>query len=269
MLRNSLIFLLPLTLSACPREQALTGAEAREAVQQASLSSQSDGVAATSIDIATNFTIGQGVEAAAEELRQFVGSQLPCARVSLEQATLTVQYGANPGSCAYRGHTFSGTHSITLSKNEMAEVEVHHVWDKLSNGRVEVDGVADVTWSFANKSRHVVHSATWRDLRSGVSGQGSGDRLQRVLEGGLEEGIRVDGSLSWTGAKGNWDLGIDGVELRWVDPVPQAGTYTLRTPADKTATLSFSRLNASTIHVTVSTGKRDFEFNVTALGLIQ
>jgi hypothetical protein len=74
---------------------------------------------------------------------------------------------------------------------------------------------------------------------------------------------------SWTGPAGRWDLAIDGVELRWVDPVPQAGSYTLATPFEKSMTLSFDRVDEDTIRVTVESGARSFEFNVTSRGVTE
>ncbi|MDX2054995.1 MAG: hypothetical protein SFV15_21510 [Polyangiaceae bacterium] len=265
----ALVFLVPLTLTACPREQGLTGEEAREAVQESALSSEAEGLTASAVDLSTHFTIGQGVQAAADELKTFVSSQLPCAAISATPGTLSVTYGANPGNCVYRGHTYRGQHTMSVSKNEMGSVVVNHTWDKLSNGKIEVSGTATVTWNFNDQSRHVVHSATWRNLSTGLSAEGSGDRVQTVLAGGLGEGIQVDGSRTWKGPRGTWDLAIDGVQMRWIDPVPQAGSYTLHTPSDKSATLSFSRVDANTIAVTVSSGRGNFKFNVTALGIVE
>ncbi len=153
----------------------------------------------------------------------------------------------------------------------MGEVIVNHTWDKLSNGKIKVDGSAVVTWNFNDQSRHVTHTATWTELASGVSGEGSGDQIQKVLAGGLTEGILVDGSRTWKGAKGTWDLEIDGVQMRWIDPVPQAGSYTLHTLADKSATLTFARVDADTIQVTVTvaSGNGSFKFNVNSLGAVR
>jgi hypothetical protein len=186
----------------------------------------------------------------------------------LEEATLTVVYGAKPGNCTYRGHPFSGTHVIRLERNEDARVEVHHQWLDFSNGVVSLDGSADVTWNFADKTRRVQHSSQWKNLASGRTGVGAGDRLQSVLEGGLGEGIQVDGERSWDGQRGRWDLAIAGVQMRWTDPVPQAGSYTLSTPFDKTISMSFNRVDADTIKVTVTGPKREFSFDVSKLGAI-
>ena len=257
-----------LSLTGCPKERELTSAEAQEALEQASASSQAENLAAASVDISTNFTIGGALEKAADELKTFVDSQLPCADVTLEGATLTVEYGVNPGNCLYRGHTFSGTSAITVSKSAINEVVVDHVWTQLSNGVVKLDGTAHVTWNSSDQTRHVVHDVTWTQLASGRTGKGSGDRTQKPLAGGIAEGIEIDGSRSWTGARGSWDLAVDGVQVRWSDPVPQAGSYSLSTPFDKSVTMSFSRVDVDTIKVTVAGPKRDFSFTVSKAGAI-
>src|SRR5687768_15020842 len=148
----------------------MTSQEALEAVDEASVSSEASSVMAGSIEIATDFTIGQAVENAAAEIRDFLGSQLPCAEVTLAGATLTVEYGANPGNCTYKGLTYTGSHAITVSKNEDSDVLVQHEWDELSNGRVSVSGTADVTWSLTDQSRRVVHELEWTRLKDGRTG---------------------------------------------------------------------------------------------------
>ena len=269
MKRALALLALPVVLSACPKkDDELSFAQAQESLQQASASSQAENLAAASVDISTNFTIGGAVQDAAAELKAFVVSQLPCADVTVADATLTIEYGANAGNCAYRGHTFSGSSSITVTKNDMNDVVVDHEWLHLSNGVVELDGKAHVTWSASDKSRHVVHDLKWTHLASGRTGEGTGDRTQTPLAGGVSEGIQIDGSRSWTGPSGTWDLGIDGVQMRWADPVPQAGTYSLSTPYDKTVAMSFARVDDDTIQVTVTGPKRDFRFTVSKAGAI-
>jgi hypothetical protein len=267
----TLVLVAPLlVLTGCPRDKQapLTLGEASAALQQASDAGQAEGLTSASVDISTNFTIGTAVKDGAAELRDFIGSQLPCADITLEDATLTVVYGAKPGDCSYRGHTFSGTQSISIERNDDAQVEVHHEWTDFSNGIVSIDGTADVTWNFADKTRRVKHDSQWTHLKSGRTGSGSGDRVQSVLAGGLAEGIQVDGSRSWDGERGHWDLAIDGVQMRWTDPVPQAGSYTLTTPFDKTLSMSFSRVDDASIKVSVSGSKREFSFTVSKAGEI-
>ncbi len=257
-------------LPGCRQEnkEPLTTGEALHALEEASISSQAASVMSGSIEITTDFTIGGAVEQAAEEIRDYVTSQLPCAEITLTGNTLTVEYGVNAGNCTFRGHTFSGSHAITVARNDMGEVVVDHVWEELSNGVVSVTGDATVTWSFEDKTRHVEHELTWTRLSDGRQGVGRGDRTQRPLDGGLTEGFEVDGERSWEGERGTWELDIDGVQMRWIDPVPQSGTYTLVTPNDKTLAMSFDRIDEDSIRVTIENGRRTFSFNVNRAGAI-
>lgn len=260
-----LLGLLGVVLVGCPKDEALTRNEAQEALTESEISSQADALTGATVEIGTEFTIGEGVEMAAQRIRDAVTTALPCAEVTVMPGRLSIAYGARAGSCVYRGQTLSGTHTITVMRNEMTEVVVNHTWTDLSNGRVEVDGMATVTWSAAERSRRVQHNVTWTRLSDGRTGTGTGDRTQRALPGGIAEGISVDGTRTWDGERGEWSLDIDDVEMRWVDPVPQAGRYTLETPFGKSLSLSFARKDANTITVTVANGRRDFSFDVTSL----
>lgn len=258
-----LLALFPLVLLGCPkREAALTQAEAELALDEAQASSQADGLIASSIEITTDFTLGRAAHDAAQEIRDTIAQNLPCASVTLAQSTVSVEWGVNPGACSGRERELSGHSSITVEKNEGDQVLVHHEWIELSNGVVSVTGTADVTWDFDEKERHVVHSTDWTYLPTGRTGHGEGDRTQTPLAGGVSEGIRIQGTRSWTGEKGRWDLTIDAVELAWADPVPRAGTYTLATPFDKSVSLGFERADEDTITVTVTGPKRSFSFDV-------
>ena len=113
---------------------ALTQAEAAEALDEAGLASEAAALVSGTVEIGTEFTIGDAAQAAADELRSFVETQLPCAEASIEGATLTITYGAT-GRCLYRGQAYTGSHSITVMRNEMDDVVVSHVWDRLANDR--------------------------------------------------------------------------------------------------------------------------------------
>lgn len=254
---------------ACKQPEEMTTGEALQAVQEASVSGDAENVTSGSIEITTDFTIGQAAENAAAEIRTFIESQLPCAGITVTGASLSVEYGAKAGSCTYKGNTYSGKHEITVTKNDMADVIVNHTWTKLSNGRVEVTGTAEVTWSATNKTRHVVHELEWTRLSDGKTGTGTGDRTQQALAGGLGEGFQVDGSRSWTSAAGKWDLSIEGVQFRWVDPAPQAGTYSLVSPKDKTITMTFSRVDDATIKATLKSGEKSFVFTIAKTGAVK
>ncbi len=240
----------------------LTRAEAAAALEESSLSAEATSLMGGSVEITTSFTIGGAVEAAAGEIRTFIETQLPCAEVTLSGATLTVEYGANPGSCTYRGQTYGGTHQITVMSNEMDDVVVTHTWTDLHDDAISVSGSAMVTWSFDDQTRRVAHTLTWTRLSDRRQGTGTGDRLQRPLEEGLLTGFTESGERTWTGESGVWTLDIDGVEMRWIDPCPEAGTYTLDTPFRKTVTLAFRRATSTSIEVVLTSGAQSFDFTV-------
>lgn len=252
-------------LTGCQKDE-VTAAEAKEAVSESSVDSQSAALTGSSVEIGTSFTIGKAAKDAAGELRTFVETQMPCADVSLADATVTIVYGAKAGNCTYRGHTFSGKHTIAISKNEEAQVVVDHTWTDLSNGKVKLTGTAKVTWDLDDKSRQVDHDVTWTRIKDGRTGHGTGSRTQTPLAGGLGEGFKVEGTRSWTGERGRFDVSIEGVEWRSQDPVPQAGRYVVATPKGKTITLSFARVDEDTIEVTIAGPKRDFTFRVNSEG---
>ncbi|NUO49778.1 MAG: hypothetical protein HOV80_13060 [Polyangiaceae bacterium] len=256
-----------LLVTGCP-EGELSYGEAKEAVTEAALASEATSLVEGSVELSTSFTLGQAAEATATEVRDFIASQMPCAEVTREGTTVTVEYGAHEGACLWRGRTFSGTHIINFVKTE-GSIEVTHEWQDISNGRVEVDGTATVTWDLDDKSRHVVHELSWTRLRDGKTATGSGDRMQSPLDGAWVNGIQTDGSREWNGDRGTWDLQIDGVGWRWIDPVPETGSYVLTTPKDKRIAMSFSRIDDNTIEVTVEGTKRDHKFRVSSLGDVQ
>jgi hypothetical protein len=260
---------LPILLAAC-NEKGLTHDEAVAAVTESSLDSQAASVTAAPVEISTSFTIGSAVDKAADELRGFLAAEIPCAKVTLQGATITTEWGAAGGTCAYRGLTYSGTSSVTIKKTDAATLEVDHTFSDLSNGVVKVSGTAQVTWSGTEHSRHVVHQLTWTRLSDNRTGTGTGDRTQTLIDPsqGIAGGIRIDGNRHWSGQSGEWDLAITGVEVRLQDPVPQAGSYQLTTPSDKNVSLSFARQSDTVIKVTLSGPKATFSFNVREAGAI-
>jgi hypothetical protein len=255
-------------------EEALTAKEALQALEEVALSSQAETSSSGTIEISTNFTIGAAVTAAAEELEDFIISQLPCAEITLDGAKLIIEYGVHEGNCTYHGQTYTGSHSIEIVSASEGNLVVHHEWTELANQTVEVSGTADVTWSTAEGSRNVVHELDWTRLSDGFAVTGSGDRTQAALNGNILEGFTVEGMRAWTSERGDWDLDIEGLEARWIDPVPQAGVLELTTPFEgaggknKTATLSFERVDEDTIAVTVASGDKSFSFHVSQLGII-
>jgi len=258
---------LPLLMVAC-NQAALTREEAVDALEESSIESQASALTSGPVEISTNFTIGSAVESAAADLRGFLVAEIPCAKITIEGATVTTEWGAAGGTCTYKGLTYSGTSSITVRKTDPQTLQVDHTFTELSNGKVKVSGTANVTWSGAEHSRHVVHQLTWTRLSDNRTGTGSGDRTQTLLypSQGLAGGIRIDGNRHWSGRSGEWDLAITGVEVRLQDPCPQAGKYTLTTPGDKSISLSFNRKSEDVIHVTLAGPKREFSFDVRQTG---
>lgn len=261
---------LPIALSGCPRDKQTTDSfatgEAQQALEESAVESQAEALSTDIVELSTNFTIGDAVQAAAQELRDFVTSQLPCATVSLNADTLTVDYGTTGNTCLYHGHLISGQSEITISRNDSNEVVVEHAWSGLSNGIIQLDGTATVTYDVVNPSRHVEHQVTVTRLNDGLVLEGSGDRIQKPLADGLAVGFEVSGTRDWTSPRGESSLIIDDVQMRWLDPVPQAGTYQLTTPKHRQVTLVFSRVDTDTILVTVSSGSTQFKFNVSKAG---
>jgi hypothetical protein len=249
-------------LAACGE---LTAEEAQQALDEASLSSAAVSLAGNSIELSTHFTIGSAVNAAATELSSFVQSQLPCAQITVSGATLTIQYGAVPGNCTFEGQTYAGTHTITIMSNGASEVAVEHQWTNFHNQTVSVTGSAMVTWSAADATRHVSHSLTWTRSSDMHTGTGTGDWTQMALPGGILVGFAESGQAHWTSSGGTWALTIASVQMRWIDPCPQAGTYTLTTPAGKTLTLSFNRTDQTTIAATIESGGHRYEIDVHTL----
>lgn len=253
-------------LAGCPADdQEVTLAEAQQAVEESTVASDASNLAEGTIELTTHFTLGGAIEDAAEELRGYVATELPCAEVTRSAGTLTIEYGVN-GECLWHGRKITGTHSVTVSRTDENDVLVHHEWIDMSNGRVQVSGNADVTWDLDAKTRHVVHELDWTRLKDGRTGTGTGDRTQSPLDGDWSNGIVIDGERAWDGDKGHWGLTIDEVAWRWEDPVPESGSYHIATPANKELVLTFSRVDEDTIHVVVDGAKRDFEFDVSKAG---
>lgn len=260
---------------------ALTADEAVEALEESRLASQALTLSTSSttitktegsdtIEVETEFTIGEAVKDRLEKIRDFIRSQVDCAEFEIvDQDTLTVEYGVVEGEdCEYLGHTYSGTHSIRVEEVDEDKVIVDHEWHAFSDQTVTVSGTAEVTWDKRAKSRQVEHELRWQAKVNGRErgGVGSGDRTQTVLDGGLLEGIRVDGEREWEGESGSWNLQIDNIEMRWIDPVPQEGTWRLTTPFnDKELRLDFERKDEDTIEVTAKTGRRTYTFDVTGI----
>ncbi len=258
--------LVPSTL-ACDR---MTYREALDAVIEAAISAQGESMTEDIIEVSTDFTIGGAVENAAAELATWIETQIPCSTVTLAGSTVTVDFGTLADTCVYNDHTYAGLWAVTIQRNAEDDVVVDHEWTGLTDGTIVLDGTAQVTWSADATSRRVVHGVTWTSGEHVI--EASGDRLQTLIDpaAGIEAGIVVDGERDWVGTDGrDWSLTIDGVEMRGVDPVPQAGVYTLTTPDLRVVTLSFSRIDDDTIECVLTAGTRSWTFHVSRDGQVE
>lgn len=256
-----------LLLAGCSRP--LTLEEAREALSAFVASARTDAMVTGVVELSTGFTLGDAVQDAAENLRGFVQSQVPCSEVTRDGATVTIDFGTLDDECTWNGVTWAGVAEVTVTVGpDGSEIVLEHAWAGLTNGTETLDGEAEVTWDLPAGTRTVVHTATWTDGATTVTGEGA--RVQSLVDPaqGLEGGILVEGSRSWTVDGSRWTLDIDRVEARLQDPVPQAGALRLTTPAEKVATLLFERQDADTIRVTLEGARRPYAVDITGASVV-
>lgn len=224
--------------------------------------------------VQTEYTMGERVRAAAQAWRDVLAEELKCAEVNVGEGTVEITYGVrtkgeNGEPCAHR---FEGQHNIKVERvPDAGQVEVSHEWVNLSNQKVTASGNAKVTWDLFQLSRHIDHDLTWS--RNGAEAEGTwratGERTQTLLEASLFKGIKIDGTRTWSHSEreGAWELDIDRVEVEWGLPAPRSGTYTLTAPNDKFVSMGFEQVDDSTVRVTLETGKRKFQVDITLLGV--
>lgn len=256
-------------LSGCSSGTApsMSAGDAQAALEGSTVTAQADTLVSDTVEIGTHFDIGSGLENAAAQIQAAIQAELPCADITRDGSALTINYGANPGDCSYHGHQVTGEHWIRVMRNADNEVTVHHEWQGLSDGRLAIDGEADVSWSRTANRRHVLHDLSYQVVSGrdqGRTGTGSGDRTQTAIDGG----VRVDGERIWDSADGHYVLDLEDVEMRFIDPVPQAGTYRLTTPSDEALTLVFRRIDTDSIRVMVESPVNSFAFVVNSDGSV-
>lgn len=242
----------------------VSNSEMRMAVDDVVATGQANSLEDGVVEITTSFTIGDGLLQVAQTVRSFVESQIPCSTVtSPSENTLVIDFGALEDECSFNGRTFAGT--VTVSFEPSADsVVVHHTYEGITDGHATLDGTAEVTWT--STSRHIVTDFTFTGPRGEFSA--TSDRTQTRI-GAIGEGITVAGERDWQGPNGELHLDIEDVELRAQDPVPQDGTYVLTLPSEKQLSMSFDRIDADTIEITVEGGRRDRVFRVTSAGDVQ
>lgn len=258
------------TLGCEDDDGSLTLQEAQVAVAELGVAYEGEAMFDDVIEISTNFTIGDGVEAAAEELRAWLESQVDCSTVTVENATVTIDFGELADECVYRGHTYAGITRVTVSQNDDGGVRVTHEWEDMENEELILNGSAEVDWSDLATSRDVVHNVTWTRKEDDSTVVSTGDRQMDIvynegLFGGVYQ-VTLNGSRDWTSSTGDWSLDIVDVEMRWQDPVPQSGRYIMTNPGGKELVASFARLDATTIEITITSGNSVHQINVLSIG---
>lgn len=254
-----------LTLVGCDSAPA-SRTEMREAVVEVAEVGQGMGAQDDVIELTTSFTLGRGVQAAAEEIRDFVQSQVPCSTVTVEPGSVSIDFGDLADSCVYRGRTYAGVVTVAIELPGDG-ARVTHTYEGLTGGRVTLDGTAVIDWSDA--TRHVVTDMTFTTHDATVTVQSDRTQSFRRCEGVDAVCTSVEGERHWQSPRGEWDMTIEGVEARSIDPVPEAGTYTVINPAGRELELRFSRVDDDTIAVEVEGGRRPVSFEVTASGQVE
>jgi hypothetical protein len=251
----------------------LTAAEFREAVDDIVAEGQVQSMENGVIEITTSFTIGQAVEEIAQEIRDFLESQAACSNTTVEVedgARISIDFGELGDACVYNGHTYAGEVEIVVHREDDG-VHVDHTYFGLTNGVITLDGTKDVVWSEADGvvERDIESDITWEKDGREVDAQSS--RTMTFLDWGEgpTQRIQIDGTRDWQSPDGDSHLDIDEVEFRLVDPVPQAGSYTLTIPSGKDLGLSFRRIDEDTIEVTAEGPRRSRVFHVTSRGGVE
>jgi hypothetical protein len=251
-------------VAAC-QPMAASQAELRAALVEVAGLGAGMGAQDDVIELTTSFTLGQGVQAAAEELRDFVASQVPCSTVTVQPGAVSIDFGERGDACVWRGRTYAGVVTVGIELAGQG-ARVTHTYEGFTGGRVTMDGTAVVDWSDA--VRHIVTDMTFATSDDTIAVKS--DRTQSFSRcAGVEAVcVAVEGERHWQSARGEWDMTIEGVEARSIDPVPQAGSYTVIDPEGREIVMRFARLDDDTIRVEVEGGRRPLVFEVTASGQV-
>ncbi len=241
-------------------------AEMREAVAEVAQLGDGFGAQDDIIELTTSFTLGQGAAAVAEEIRDFVHSQVPCSTVTLEPGRVSIDFGDLSDSCVYRGRTYAGV--VTVEVELPGEgAQVTHTYEGFTGGTVTMDGQSVVRWN--QGERHIVTDLVFVSDERTIDVQSDRTQTFRRCEEVEAVCVSIEGTREWTSPRGDWEMSIDDVHARSIDPVPEAGRYTVLNPEDQTIEMEFARLDEDTIRVEITGGRRDVTFDVTASGQVQ
>lgn len=262
-----------LPLVAC-EPTAMTRLEALQALDQVNQSSRGEAATGDVIEVSTDVTIGDALADAAARIADFWESQAPCTEVTVEGAKVTLDYGTLDDACTFEGHTYAGINTVEVVATTPGQLQVDHSWSGFTNGDVTVDGEAVVTWTGDDATRRVETAHTWSDTE-GVTVDVVGDHVQGPLDGeapgwaGWLGGIWMDGAREWTGDDGTYTLDMTDLELRWIDPAPQAGSLTVTNPDGKSLDVIYERIDDDTIQATLVGLREDLVVHIDRIGRVE
>lgn len=259
---------------ACTGGDEMSGVEALQTLSEVNRSVQGEQATQDVVEISTEHTIGDALEQAAQNIADFWESQADCTTVTVAGNKATIDYGTLADDCTYEGRTYAGVNTIAVERVEPGALEVDHTWTGFTNGDTTVDGGAVVTWDGVDPSRTVVTDHTFTDAQD-PSRQVDvhGEHVTRPLEADVpwwESGFTLDGERNWTSDGSDWFLTMSGLELRMIDPCPQAGTVSATAPSGKSLEITYERVDDDTISATLS-GLRggDRVYHVSRLGAVE
>ena len=255
--------------TGCMRE-GMSTEQVLQALDETQQSARGERLTSEPIDISTEFTIGDAVEAAAQQLADFWVSQQPCTTVTLEAGVVTVDYGGLDDPCEFEGKTFGGIARVSVDDTQAGQVQVSHAWEALTDGETRVDGGAVVTWVEAGAfARQVETDHQFTDVATGDQVDVLGSHEWTFLNdtAGLDDGLMLTGERTWSSTTGEWHIDMVDLEIRLQDPVAQAGTIELTNPDGKVLTLLHERVDESTIRITLTGARRDWVFDINQLGI--
>ncbi|MBT3218398.1 MAG: hypothetical protein HN348_04850 [Proteobacteria bacterium] len=248
----------------------MTNAEALEALNESNQSARGEAATREAIEISTDATIGDSVEAYVETLAAFWESQVDCTTVSWDGITVTVDYGDLADNCTYNGKTYAGLVEVAVSHSTLTELDLEHTWTGFNNGDVQVDGSAQVSWDRTSDTSTIHTEHTWTDLDDETSVDVEGDHVWSYIDSDQKilGGLTLNGTRDWTSNSKAWHLDMTSLEIRLQDPVPQNGHIELINPDHKTLRIDYSRIDESTIEAVISGLRQDLIFHINQAGAI-
>jgi hypothetical protein len=221
----------------------------------------------------------------AEDLAAFIESQAACSTVVEDGDTVTVDFGDVNDDCTYQGHTYGGVMVATIAESEgvlIATLQLDGLTDGIATltGEVYIDLAeskrliaSDVHISMTGgclggeRAEHAEDEGA-RDDRRGPPHEGEegerhgpppgpppesdvvGERVQVPLDGSFEIGVIENGSRTMSAEGGDAEITTVDLATRAGEIIPESGSITMVGPPG-TMTISFARIDADTIEVTL------------------